>query len=342
MFDIITIGTATRDVFLHSGLFKIVRDPEHLEKLGFPTGEAQCFALGGKLEIEKPVFAFGGGATNAATTFARQKFKTATLVKIGRDTNGQTVLENLKKEKVSALPVVSKNLDTAFSTILVSPNAERTVLVYRGAADLDKTDKIPFAKLKARWAYIVPGTAPLEIMSRIVDVFKKNGAHVAINPSKHYLKMGATKLNPLLGKMDVVILNREEGAYLAGLKYEEEEKIFQKFDRMVPGLAIMTDGPKGVSVSDGKTIYHAGVFKEKSIASRLGAGDAFGSGFVAGLMISDKQHATRDMAIKYAVRLGSANATSVVEHVGAQTGILTKKEFSAPRWRNLPISTHKI
>jgi len=61
MFDVIAIGTATRDVFLISPLFKVLRDPKHLEKIGFKTGEAQCFALGAKVEVKKKsrLFQFG-------------------------------------------------------------------------------------------------------------------------------------------------------------------------------------------------------------------------------------------------------------------------------------------
>ncbi|MEK7144014.1 MAG: hypothetical protein AAB820_01645, partial [Patescibacteria group bacterium] len=96
MYDVITIGTATRDVFLTSPLFKIVRDPRHLQKMGFPTGEAQCFALGGKIEISAPVLTTGGGATNAAVSFGRQGLKTATLVKVGDDESANSIINELK------------------------------------------------------------------------------------------------------------------------------------------------------------------------------------------------------------------------------------------------------
>ena len=69
MFDVITIGTAAKDTFLISRFFKILKDSKHLKKFDFPTGEAQCFALGGKIELDNQVIATGGGATNAAVTF---------------------------------------------------------------------------------------------------------------------------------------------------------------------------------------------------------------------------------------------------------------------------------
>ena len=102
-YDIITIGTATRDVFLTSPLFKVLTDVAHLKKIGFPTGEAQCFALGGKVEIDAPVLTTGGGATNAAVTFGRQGFKAACLAKIGDDAIAGDVEAELVKEGVKTI-----------------------------------------------------------------------------------------------------------------------------------------------------------------------------------------------------------------------------------------------
>ena len=65
-----------------------------------------------------------------------------------------------------------------------------------------------------------------------------------------------------------------------------------------------------------------------------GAGDAFGSGFVAGLMAKND--------INFALRLAAANATSVVEHIGAQEGILTKSDFSKPRFKYLDLDVEPL
>ncbi len=200
---------------------------------------------------------------------------------------------------------------------------------------------IPFRKLKARWAYIVPGRIPFETMSAIVAQLRKNGASIAMNPSSYYLKLGAKKLMPILRELDLIILNREEAAYLTGFRYNEEQKIFKKFDELVRGLAIMTDGPKGVLVSDGKKVYRAGIYKEKLVADRTGAGDSFGSGFVAGIMRRNRKLKVKDLTsddIVYAIQLASANATANVEQVGAETGILRKGQFEKEkRWRTLPV-----
>lgn len=348
MFDIITIGTATRDVFLTSPLFKIVRDPEHLERLGFPTGEAQCFALGGKLEVGKPILTIGGGAANSAMTFARQGLKTAALIKLGDDENGRAVLSDLKKEGVTTLAAQDKETGTAYSVILLSPSGERTILNYRGASEFLKKSDIALSKIKSRWAYISPGRIHLEVIRALIRGLKKNRTLIAMNPSKYYLELGLKRFKPILDKLDVVIMNREEAAYLTGTKYEDEKKIFKKFDELSNCLAIMTEGLKGVLVSDGKTVYKAGTYKEKRVVDRTGAGDALGSGFVASLAQATRRKDYRSCMydrkmIEAAIKLGSANATSVVEKIGAQEGILTKKEFRVEsRFKNLPIHVQHI
>lgn len=341
MFDVISIGTATRDIFLTSPFFKVVRDAEHLKKNGFPTGEAQCFTLGGKVEIDKPIFTTGGGATNAATTFARQELKTAALVKIGEDKEGEDIVSEMAKEKISAFAVKDKNKGTAYSTILLSEAGERTILVYRGASGDLTIDEIPFKKIKSKWAYIAPSNIDFSAMGKIFDYLHESGTLIAFNPSKYYIELGIAQLRPFLEKSKALILNREEASYLTGVDYQNEREIFKKIDEITPGIVVMTDGPNGVMVSDGANIYQAGIFKDQKVIDRTGAGDAFGSGFVAGLA-HKRENCEKGLCqidnIDYAIRLASANATSVVEKIGAKAGILTKEEFEKnKRWEKLSI-----
>ena len=153
--------------------------------------------------------------------------------------------------------------------------------------------------------------------------------------------MGLKKIKSLLNKSKAVIINREEASYLTGVDYEKEKEIFKKLDKVVGGITVMTDGENGVLVSDCCNIYKAKIFKERKVVDRTGAGDAFGSGFVAGL-IQRRENCKKGLCgmdnIEYAIRLGSANATSVIEQIGAKAGILTKKEFEKnKRWRKLEI-----
>jgi sugar/nucleoside kinase (ribokinase family) len=279
MFDVITIGTATRDTFLSSPLFKVLRDPKHLEKLGFKTGEAECFALGAKIEVSKPVISVGGGAANAAVTFARQGFRTAALIRIGSDEDGAAILRAFKAEKVQPLAAIDRKEGTAHSSVLLTPGGERTILVYRGASHGLERKEVPFSKLTARWGYIVPGAIKYEIIRDIVVEMKKRGARVAMNPSREYLSLGEVRSKELYRMLDLVTMNREEAAYLTGAPYKNEPALFKKLDQLVTGICVMTDGTNGALVSDGKYRYAAGVFKEKKRVDRTGGGRCVRLGF---------------------------------------------------------------
>ncbi len=332
-FDVLTIGTATRDVFLQSELFKSFKDEHFNSQSGFPTGEAECFSFGSKIEISIPIFTTGGGATNAATTFARHGFQTASAIAIGKDDAAKAILAEFKREGIKPVITRVKDKGTAYSTILLSTSGERTILVYRGAADLIKSTSLK--TIKPKWVYVAPGGIEIKKIKKIVDALKLNGAQFAMNPSGFYLKQGLKTMAPILENLEVVILNREEAALLTGIAYEDAAGIFKKMDEFIKGIVVMTDGPRGVLVADGKNIYKAGIFKEEKLVDRTGAGDAFGSGFLAGLMMHKD--------IQYAIRLGSANATSVVEKIGAKAGILHKEELEKSlRWQNLEVSTEKL
>ena len=340
MFDVITIGTATQDVFLRSKLFKKIKSSSFNKKSDFPTGEAECFAFGGKLEIDELISASGGGATNTAVTFARQKLRTATVCRVGDDLFGSEIINELKKERIKSFVIKDQKRPTGYATILLSPNGERSILVHRGAAE-DLKDKEVRSRLKSRWLYVIPSHISLSVMKKIIDQSLISGALIAMNPSRFYIEMGVGKLKSLLQKLTVVIVNREEASYLTGIDYKKTKDIFKALDKMVSGIAVMTDGAKGVWVSDGTYLYQAGIFANKKILDRTGAGDAFGSGFVAGL--ARKENVSQQEAIEYAIRLGSANATSVVEAIGTKQGILTRSRFEKERrWRKLTIKVKKL
>jgi len=155
------------------------------------------------------------------------------------------------------MPIHDKKEQTGYSVILISREGDRTILTYRGAASAMKTVEIPLKKLKSKWVYIVPSDMSYDALRKIFEHFHKTRTQIAIDPSKHFIKMGAQKLKPLLKMVKLFKLNREEAAYLTGVAYENEQGIFKKLDELIGGIAVMTDGKKGVTVSDGHTLFHA-------------------------------------------------------------------------------------
>lgn len=342
MYDIITIGTATRDVFIKSPSFANIHDPEHLKKLGFLEGNATCFAPGSKIEIEKPIFATGGGATNTATTFARMGLKVATIGKIGADDGGARILSECKADGITSRIIIDKTLSTAYSVILVPTKGERTILTHRGASDKLKPIDINNALAPSRWAYIVPGHIPYSIILHTVNALAKQGTQIALNPSKHIVDKGLRSLKPLLAKIDVLILNREEASEMTGISYDRFDAILSALRSSFTGIIAVTDGAAGATILDRERRYSSSAFPKKLVSDATGAGDAYGSGFISSLIYTQKTNKAKQFSesdIREAIRIASANSASVVEHTGAKRGILTREAvLHAPRWKKLPIT----
>lgn len=314
MYDVITIGSVTKDVFLKSPDFKVVKDEN------FRSGRAGCFMLGTKLEVPKVAIASGGGGTNAAVGFARQGFKTACIGRVGNDSIGREVVDELKKEGIDTFFQIDKEHDTAYSTILVAEDGERTILEYRGSNDCISEKEIDWKNLKSKWVYIDSLASNLVLLGDILNWAKENNIKVAMNPGKRMINLGK-EFHKYIDGIDVFIANEDESAYIAGIEYKEEREpdIFKELDKIVRGIIVMSKGPRGVEVSDGKKHYLAGI-PDAPVIDRTGAGDAFGSGFVAGYIQSNGD-------IEYAIQLGTANATSVVQYFGAKAGLLKGGDF---------------
>jgi len=314
MFDIVTFGSATQDIYLKSQKFLPVLNKE------FTTGKGICLPFGSKIEMEDIFFTSGGGGTNTAATFANQGFKVAYCGMVGDDNFGKLVIEDLKRYGINtSLMKKTKEMSTNIAVLLMQPGSDRTILVYRGASDLLKKKDIPWDKIKkTKWMYLAPFAGQLtDLTLELVEFAQKNKIKVALNPGYNQLTLAEPTLQKILKGIDVLILNREEASLLTQIPYQKEEEIFKKIDQLTPGIAIMTKGAEGATVSDGKDLYYAKSLGMKMIDG-TGAGDAFGSGFVSGLIKKND--------VAHAIQLAMANSSFAITKLGAKEGILTKNQ----------------
>lgn len=304
--DVVTIGAATRDVFLISNAFQLIASPK------FSTGVGECVALGSKIDLEDAILTTGGGATNCAVTFAHLGFNTATVARIGQDDAAESIINDLQKHGVQTdlLRRVAKGR-TAYSTLLTAKNGERSVLVFRGvSANFEKRD-IPLSATKARALYVTSLAGNLDVLRHILMQSRKNKTNVALNPGHGELQQAA-KLLDLLRLVDVLIVNLEEAKQLLAMPQAAAVEAVRALSQFC-GTVIVTDGPKGAYAMAGGITWFARPNNKKSI-SRTGAGDAFGSGAFAALL--------RGYTLDQALKVGMLNAESVIQQYGAKTGIL--------------------
>lgn len=302
---VLAIGAAVQDVFLQGSIFS-----PHNTVGGF----MEQFVPGSKNDVEQVTFSTGGGASNAAVTFARHGFRSSFLGRIGRDVAGRAVMEALHRDGVATKEVsLDDKQSTGYSVLLLAPSGERTILTYRGASEIYNLRARQLAAHKADWYYISSLAGDFASLTMILRYAHRHHIKVAINPGKDELRR-SKDFKALLPLITLLSVNKQEAQML--FSGDTSLQLIRQAATQVP-LTIITDGPQGSVASDGQQVYHAGMYQNVPVIDRTGAGDAFSSGFTASLI--DGQSMER------ALLFASANSTSVVEQIGAKAGILTKR-----------------
>ncbi len=323
MRDIITIGAATRDVFLLSDRFQLIRSEK------FENGVGECVPLGSKIDIDQKVETTGGGATNAAVTFARLGFKTAAICRVGDDASGREIVVDLGREKVdTTLMRHVRNGETAYSVLLTAKGGERSILTYRGVSGEFKAADIPWDALNAHWIYLTSLGGNHALAARIAKQAARHGTLLAWNPGGKEMDTGLSAWRQILPSISLLLLNREEAEKLTGSS-EPADAYHKLYVAGARGHVVITNGEKGSDAFSGKQAWHSGTTDAPSL-SRAGAGDAFGSALVAGLF--------KGFSLPQALALGTLNAESVVGHIGAKHGIL-KKWPTPPMLARVPVKS---
>lgn len=293
-FEVVCFGSAMVDAFVQTDT------TEERGHLIIPYG---CKQL-----MKSLFFEIGGGGTNTSVAFSRLGLKTGYIGKVGSDQNGNSVLGMLKKEKVSFLGRKTLGETSGFSVVLVSRDKHRSILAYKGINDM--ISKRDVKSFETKWLYLssMMGES-FHTQLELAKEQKREGARIAFNPSEYLIK--AKNLREFLKLTDVLILNKEE----AGLLVKGEDKLKGLYN-LGPRIVVITDGERKVYCYDGKKVYTISPKKMKKV-DKTGAGDAFSSGFVAGLI--------RNKPIEFCLKLGVREAESVIKHVGAKNNLLRMK-----------------
>ena len=327
MYDVITVGSATVDVFAKthfSELIKIIDPKGETDLLAFPSGT--------KILIDDLEFTTGGSGTNTSVAFSRLGHKAAFLGKLGQGTNSDFIHKNLVKEKIHLLCAHGKG-NAGYSIILDTLDHDRTILAYKGINDELKIKDVPFKKLKTKWFYFgAMMNESFNTLEKLAEFAQKKKIKIAFNPSTYLAEKGKSYLKNILSRTELLVLNKEEACLLVG--HDGMEGLLFKLKGLGPRIVVITDGKQALYVMDEHHIYSAFPPPVK-IVDATGAGDAFAASFLSGIL--------RKNDVEFAIKLGVANAQSVVKYFGAKNILLSYKEaLKAANSLRMKVSKKKI
>lgn len=298
---IVAIGSPVQDIFITS--------PSLIT--GSETAQI-CLPPGTKLDCQVTTTT-GGNVANVAVTLGRAGLKPRFVGRVGNDLAGHNGRDDLAANGVDVDQLrLIDGQPTAQSVILVSSDGERTILTDHGL-HLDPKDWQPTINdLKpGDWLYLSSLGDP-KFLEDVIIQASDRGAQIAINPAGVELRQ-PDRLLAVANRLRLLIANREEMARLWPGQQDSAE-LAAVAHQQIPTV-IVTDGPRGSVAADGQHLHRADLYQPQSpIVDRTGAGDAFASGVLVGLI--------QDLPIKTCLLFGAANSTGVIGQVGAQAGIL--------------------
>ncbi|MBI1833712.1 MAG: carbohydrate kinase family protein [Candidatus Andersenbacteria bacterium] len=306
--DVVAIGDSTQDIFLGMSDANVLCDIDQKNcKI--------CFDYADKIAVDKKTDVPAvGNAANHAIGVARLGLRSAIYTVVGDDDQGKKTKSVFEENGVVTDYMAFDPKHGTNLSIVINYRSERTIFVYHEPRAYD----LPALK-PTQWIYLTSasGEGVNELHQQTLDFLRKNpNVKLAFNPGTHQIHLGKEKLLPLLERCDMLFLNREESAEILEAKTLDVRELMNVYHGIGAKTMVMTDGPKGSYVSDGKTIWYAKIF-DGPVIERTGAGDSFGSAFLSATI--------KGKPIPEAMMWGNANSTSVVQFIGAREGLLTEE-----------------
>lgn len=259
----------------------------------------------------------GGKGANQAVAAGRIAGEAAMIGRVGNDSFGQRLLDNLKASHVNTDHVCKGETVTGTAVILVDEHGENSIVISPGEngkvtiSDLEKADAI------LRDARFV--LAQFELPVNVVEALIQKVAHL---PAKLILNPAPFRAisQELLSKVDFLIPNEIEAEKLTGIKIDNVENAKKAAQVLLDwGVqqVIITMGANGALLADLKRIHLIPAYLVSPVDTTA-AGDTFIGGFAAAL--------TRNFSLEDAIKYGNAAAAIAVTRFGAQTSIPTREE----------------
>ncbi len=322
--DVLSVGDIVTDAFIKLLDNQAVASKDSKGKwLTMPFGSKVPFD---HAEVIESV----GNAANASVAFAKLGLKSALHANVGHDQHGRDMLVALEKNKVDTrLMKVNPGKISNYHYVLWYKD-ERTILIKHEEYNYHwphlRPDEMP------KWIYFSSISKNAEgFHDEMADWLEKHPeVKLAFQPGTFQIELGTKRLAKMYANTEVLAVNREEAVAISGGDYKDIHGLFDKLHSLGPKIVVISDGPDGAYASDGTQRLKMPIYPDPSPPyERTGAGDAFTSTFVAALINGSD--------IEGALQWGPINSMSVVQHVGAQKGLLTQRQLNtllqnSPRW----------
>lgn len=260
-----------------------------------------------------------GNSPNASVSAHRLGLNAALVTNVGHDRNGKDCLEALRQEGVNTDYVrIHEGKKTNYHYVL-RYGAERTILINHEQYPYILPD---FAE-PPRYIYFSSiGEHGVDFHFTVADYIKAHPeTKLVFQPGTFQIKLGPEKLKEIYEVTDIFFCNKEEAQEILGSDTQDVPALIREFKKLGPNMPVITDGPKGAFVVDeDDQAWHMPMYPDPAPpVDRTGAGDSFSSTFTAAIALGK----TPAEALSW----GPINSMSVVQHIGAQAGLLTMDQL---------------
>jgi ribokinase len=313
MFDMISIGDTMQDVFL-----EMSDENAHIHCEKKDETCQLCFTYADKIPVDAKHDTVGGNSANAAIAFARLGFKTGIYTHVGGDAQGKRIIAEFVKNGVADdYIVVDEDKESNYNTV-INTHGERTILIYH----VHRHFHLPRLQ-KADWLYLSSmGEGFDSIYPALCEYVDKYQVNFCYQPGTYQLKFGAERSMEILKRTKIFFVNREEAEMYLGKPHGTDfRELLDGIRALGPEIAVVTDGPSGAYCSDGREYLYLGIIPADQ-APRIeatGAGDSFSSAFAAAI--------ASGQPLAKAMVWGQCEASSVIQYIGPQAGLLRRREL---------------
>ncbi len=290
--------------------------------------QGNCVPAFGQVEklIDDATLTLGSSAAIFACGAARLGLRVAFVGKVGDDTFGQFVIQQLKARGIDTGGIICDPAVKTGLTVILSRGADRAILTYLGSIEQLVYQDIDLAYLKqARHLHIASYFLLNKLKPDVPDLCTT--AHqegLTVSLDTNYDPTEQWDLTDALKDVDVFLPNEVELCAIA--RQPNVDLAMASLGRQVPVLAVK-QGSRGASVQAAGSLVRIGV-PAVAVVDTTGAGDTFDAGFVYGYL----HQWPFDETLRFAAICGSLS-TQAVGGTGGQPDLEAALDaLSAANW----------